>query len=324
MPAGRWNRGANHGLGGRWAQPAPLQKVSTTIDRARPPESASLPKHIAAKMESTEESDPSSRFDIYRAGISIPEDLIRTISAAPTKPDTPPKPSYGLDSPGGLLASNITFPLYLYASLHGKFQVWDDILSKVPDHVFVHPSLDVGCGRGMVLLKVAQRKSALNGNTTAAADVKTDTAPPAAKAHRRCDPAFGIDIFSSQDQPGNAPLATYANAAALGVTAEVVLHRASFTETFPFADDVFGLVTASLSLHNVGEAERAAAVREMARVCRPEGRVVIVDLFGTATYADVLKQEGFEVQVRGAGMILMYGIFPCRVVVAVKPGGGGS
>jgi len=63
----------------------------------------------------------------------------------------PSKPSYGLDSPLGLVLSTVLAPLYLYSSLKGKFDVWDNL----PSEIMTAPTLDIGCGRGLVLLKIA-------------------------------------------------------------------------------------------------------------------------------------------------------------------------
>ncbi|KAK1749745.1 hypothetical protein QBC47DRAFT_426561 [Echria macrotheca] len=242
---------------------------------------------------------------IYRSDVIPPEDHIRSIRLSPNRPTTPAKPSFGLDSPAGLAASSITAPLYLYASLRGKFQIWDDILSQLSDTDFSSPSLDVGCGRGLVLLKIAQRKKAIAARVGAA----------------NVQPAYGIDIFASADQTGNHPVATYKNAAAMGVLDLTVLHSASFAETFPFADGVFSIVTASLSLHNVREADQGVAVREMARVCSPCGIILVVDLFGVNGHAHILKELGWQdVSVKGAGLRMVYGIFPCQILRAVKPG----
>lgn len=242
---------------------------------------------------------------IYRSDRSPLEDHIQSIRQSPNRPATPVKPTFGLDSPGGLAASNITAPLYLYASLRGKFQVWEDLLSQLTDNLFGPPSLDVGCGRGAVLLKVAQRKKQI----AAKADPENNIRP-----------AYGIDVFSPADQTGNHPAATYRNAAAMKVLDFTVLHRASFAELFPFADNVFSIVTASLSLHNGSKAEQAAAVREMSRVCSPGGVVIIVDLFGVSGHVHALKELGWEdVKTRGAGLRMTFGIFPCHILTAVKP-----
>lgn len=90
------------------------------------------------------------------------------------------KPSYGLDSPLGCASSLAFAPLYLYASLKGKHDIWDRLLEAIPDELFRGPTLDAGCGRGLVLLKSAQRKAKLTATT----------------------PAVGIDIFSTSDQSG--------------------------------------------------------------------------------------------------------------------------
>lgn len=140
----------------------------------------------------------------------------------------PLTPLPAVDSPGGFLSSFPFTPLYAYATLRGKFAVWDNVLPMLPGEVFDGPTLDAGCGRGMVLIKTAQRKRRRQkGSTPASA-------------------AFGIDIFSSLDQTGNHPSATSRNVVAEGLTDAVVLNTASFLD-LPFADNVFTLVTSSLA-----------------------------------------------------------------------------
>ena len=198
----------------------------------------------------------------------------------------------------GLLASNIAAPLYLYASLKGKHDLWDTLLKSLSNGDFEGPSLDMGCGRGMVLLKVAQRK-----------------------ATQSRSPAFGIDIFNTSDQSGNAPEATYANVASLDVLDQVVLHRASFTEELPFEDGVFSLVTSSLALHNVDIQGRNRAIEELSRVCRPGAKVMIVDLMGYPKgYMETLASLGWkEATCEFAGVGSMFGMWPCQILRATKP-----
>lgn len=75
---------------------------------------------------------------------------------------------------------------YLHSTLRGKFQVWEDLLdaSSLAADARV---LDLGCGRGAVLLPVARRLG------------------PGGLAD-------GIDVWRSVDQSGNALEATMANA----------------------------------------------------------------------------------------------------------------
>lgn len=240
---------------------------------------------------------------------SPPENHIATISASPSKPATPSKPDFGLDSLFGLFASFVAAPLYLYATLKGKFKVWDEILDAIPDSLLRKPTLDVGCGRGMVLLKIAQHKKKLLSST------------PSESSSTEIPPAYGIDIFSTADQTGNAPEATYKNASAMDVLDISVLHTASFTETFPFVDSVFGLVTASLSIHNAKREGRIFAVKEMARVCAPGGRIVIVDLYGYfKDHKSTLEECGWiGVDISLLGFKMMYGSLPCQILTATKP-----
>jgi ubiquinone/menaquinone biosynthesis C-methylase UbiE len=245
---------------------------------------------------------------VYETAQPAVEDHIQSIGQSANKPETPTKPSFGLDSPMGLLASNITAPIYLHASLRGKHVVWDELLAEVPDDLFYKPALDVGCGRGMVLLKIAQRKKALASTG--------ESGSSAGEVH----PAYGIDIFNSEDQTGNSPIATYKNVAAAGVLDHTVLHTASFTEKFPFADGSFSLIASSLAIHNVQREGQAAAVREIARVCAPGGRVIIVDLFGVKDHGALLKRLGWtDVHIKGAGIRMVYGVLPCQILTAVKP-----
>lgn len=228
-----------------------------------------------------------------------PEDHIRTIaqSASPPKPTAP---DYGLDSLFGLLMSFVAAPLYLYATLKGKSAVWEDLIAALPDSVFADaPVLDVGCGRGLVLMKLAQRKKKLGSAV----------------------PAYGIDIFSTADQTGNAPEATYRNAAALDVVDNTVLNTASFTEKFPFQDGSFSLVASNLAIHNAKREGRKFAIAEMARVCKPGGKIILVDLYGYfGDHKSVLKELGWtDVDVSLVGWKMMYGTLPCQMLLATKP-----
>ncbi|KAJ5832212.1 hypothetical protein N7474_000523 [Penicillium riverlandense] len=212
----------------------------------------------------------------------------------------PSTPSYGIDSPLGLLASSILAPLYVYASRKGKFEVWDRLLDELPSEILTAPALDIGCGRGLVLLKIAQRKKKLQA-----------TVPP----------VYGVDLFITGDQSGNAPEATYDNAASLQLTDYTVLHTADFTR-LPFRDGVMSLITASLSIHNADKASREQAMHEAARVLRPGGFLVILELGGyIAQYRKVLESAGWsEIETSWAGLQVMFGAWPCQILKARKPG----
>jgi ubiquinone/menaquinone biosynthesis C-methylase UbiE len=63
----------------------------------------------------------------------------------------------------------------------------------------------------------------------------------------------------------------------------------------PFADGTFDVIVTKEVLHNIyNAAERDTAVREIARVLRPGGRLVIEDVRHTGRYAQVLRECGLE------------------------------
>ena len=115
---------------------------------------------------------------------------------------------------------------YLYATLRGKFLVWAELLDRLKlrgDERI----LDLGCGRGAVLLMAAQ--------------------------HLTTGRAVGVDLWRSVDQSGNSAEATQRNAVAEGVADRVELHTADMT-ALPFADESFDVVASSLAIHNISGA----------------------------------------------------------------------
>lgn len=218
------------------------------------------------------------------------------------------KTSYGIDSPLGFVSSFVFAPVYLYATVKGKHAFWDQTLTSLPDSAFYGPSLDMGCGRGLVLVKTAKRKRRLLGGGPATIQARNFL-------------SYGIDIFDSDDQTGNSPETLYANIKALDLLDVVVAYAASFTDPLPFAENHFSLVTASLSLHNVSSSNRKAAIREACRVCKPGGIIIILDLLGyVAEYEAVMKKQGWtRVERKFAGLGVVFGSWPTQVLHATKP-----
>ena len=128
--------------------------------------------------------------------------------------------------------------------------------------------LDVGCGRGLFLIGAAKRLT--TGRAT------------------------GIDIWQAEDLSGNAPEATLDNATSEGVADRVEVQTAD-ARRLPFDDASFDVVLSSAALHNIYDAgERQNAVREIARVLKVGGRVLIADVRHTRHYARTLRDAGFD------------------------------
>ncbi len=170
---------------------------------------------------------------------------------------------------------------YVYTTRAGKFRAWDRLLAA-ERLSGAERVLDLGCGRGAVLLLAAQRLA--TGR------------------------AVGIDLWQVQDQSGNALDATTRNAAAEGVSERVELHTGDMRK-LPFPEASFDLVVSSLALHNIPTAEgRAEAVREALRVLMPGGRLLLADFRFTADYAATLRQAGATAVTRASlGMGFWYG-----------------
>jgi ubiquinone/menaquinone biosynthesis C-methylase UbiE len=185
--------------------------------------------------------------------------------------------------------------LMVWSSKVGKLKERDLILDAIPwrgDETV----LDAGCGRGLLLIGAAKRLS--TGR------------------------AIGVDIWQKRDQSGNSPEVTLENAKIEGVEGRVEIRDGDLRD-LPFGDGSFDVVLSNLVLHNIHDREeREAALRELARVLKPGGRLTIVDIWDTGEYARVLRESGMEDVWRSG---LRFNIFPLvRAVTARKPDLEGS
>jgi SAM-dependent methyltransferase len=193
----------------------------------------------------------------------------------------------------GLLAGAsllITAGLMIWSSRFGKLRARERLIDALALHGD-EQVLDAGCGRGLLLNAAARRLT--------------------------IGMATGLDLWRREDQSGNDPAVTLANARAEGVADRVKLETGDMRR-MPFDDATFDVVVSSLALHNIPDAAgRAQAVREIARVLKPGGRVALLDFQHTGEYAQVLRDLSWAGVALSGPQLLMFP--PVRVVAARKP-----
>jgi SAM-dependent methyltransferase len=214
----------------------------------------------------------------------------------------PSRPNYGIDSPAiviGLLVLGGTsvaaaLLLHLFGDPHrlwrivlgavgayfllgaggmlsysknGKVRIRDEIMRLIAwrgDEMV----LDAGCGRGLLLVGAAGRLTT--------------------------GKAIGVDLWVPGYLTGNHAQAVLDNARLEGVLDRVAV-KCGDVRRLPFADASFDVVLSNFVVHELEtEAERKAMLREVVRVLKPGGRLVLVDFIFTAQSASVLRAAGIN------------------------------
>ena len=214
------------------------------------------------------------------------------------------KPDYGIDAPGvirnlylvatlGLVAyftalagvwSGVVFHvdfahtglgMGIGCAFMGTWMLYDSKVGKLKERETLldlvalkgdEQVLDVGCGRGLLLVGAAKRL--VSGH------------------------AMGLDLWSQEDLTDNKPEATLENAKREGVTDRVTVETGDMRK-MPFADAAFDVIVSNVAIHNIYDRPgRAQAMAEIARVLRPGGRILIHDIRHIPGYAADLAPHG--------------------------------
>lgn len=154
---------------------------------------------------------------------------------------------------------------WMYFGAKGKVKERDRLLDRIAwkgdERV-----LDVGCGRGLILVGAAKRLTT--------------------------GKAVGVDIWQAEDLSGNRPEVPLKNAALEGVGDRVAVQTADMRK-LPFPDASFDVVVSRAAIHNVYSADgREAAIREIARVMRPGAQAAIDDIRHHREYTRTFKASG--------------------------------
>jgi arsenite methyltransferase len=153
----------------------------------------------------------------------------------------------------------------VWTSKVGKIRERERLLDRIPWNGSERV-LDVGCGRGLMLVGAAKRLT--SGKAT------------------------GIDIWQSEDLSGNRPEAPLENARREDVADRVEVKTADMRQ-IPFPDAAFDAVVSCAAIHNLyAESDRAKAIHEIARLLKPGGHAVIDDIRHGREYAAAFRAAG--------------------------------
>lgn len=151
--------------------------------------------------------------------------------------------------------------------------------------------LDAGTGRG--LLGIAAAKRLTTGKV------------------------YGVDSWEPAERGDNEMVPAEQNAVTEGVAGQFVVQHADL-DSLPFPDKSFDAVISGFALSSLPEVEKERAVKEIARVLKSGGNLVLLDhLFATGQFVPLLQEAGlYNVQHSFVRPTLFP---PVRTVTARKP-----
>ncbi len=153
----------------------------------------------------------------------------------------------------------------IWSSRVGKLRLRDRLLDAL-EFAGNEKILDAGCGRGLMTIGAAKRLK--SGRVT------------------------GVDVWNPQDLSCNSIDAAKANARIEGIADRVRFETCDLRKLM-FPDNNFDVAVSFAVIHHLPESDwQDQAVREMYRVLRPGGRILIFDTFHTGRYAEVLRERG--------------------------------
>jgi arsenite methyltransferase len=177
----------------------------------------------------------------------------------------------------GVWLAGLFFIISNYALGMGIFMLYTSLVSKVRGREKLldlinwsgeERVLDVGCGRGLLLVGAARRLT--SGHAT------------------------GIDLWLQRDQSSNTKSTAMENARIEGVAGRVSIETADMRE-LPFPDNSFDIILSSWAIHNLEmPTDRSRTLAEMVRVLGPGGTILLSDIANRDEYQRELVSLGID------------------------------
>lgn len=248
---------------------------------------------------------PGIRLGMYAAGVLGVLLFIAAVSALAIKPTFAPSIFATLTVVGAVLTIYGTFmgTYMTWASRVGKLKTRERLLlaaGKMRPWRGDETLLDAGCGRGLMLIGAA--KLLPQGQ------------------------AIGVDLWINKDQAANSAEATLDNAKREGVLDRVRIETGDIRQ-LNMPDSSVDAVVSHWVVHNLeAPLERQAALKELLRVLKPGGILILADIAYLSEYIQLLRQSGIEqttlfdggIEANIMGM-LSFGSFRPQAVIGVKP-----
>jgi ubiquinone/menaquinone biosynthesis C-methylase UbiE len=154
----------------------------------------------------------------------------------------------GIHGGGGAFRHPALYELTAAVIFRGRRRRMYDDLIRLAGITAGDRVLDVGCGPGYLSRRVAR------------------VVGPSGRIEG-IDPSPETIAYATRRAPTNAAFTVAA------------------AESLPQPDDAFDVVMSSLALHHIEPGQRADALREMRRVVRPDGRLLVLDFGGSHGHA---------------------------------------
>jgi SAM-dependent methyltransferase len=166
----------------------------------------------------------------------------------------------------GLFALSSAAGMFHYSKV-GKLRIREELLNSIR-WTGDETVLDIGCGRGLLLIGAARRLTT--------------------------GKAVGVDVWLPKALTGNLPQAVLENAAIEGVADRIEIKEGD-ARKLPFPNDSFDVVVSNFVLHEMQTTpERKQMVQEIARVLKAGGQVALVDFIFTEQCVHDLIESGIQ------------------------------